>query len=131
MIHALSLAVLAGAVAWLVFVAGLAAFRPQLAHQGLLAMGSTPLIHFGEHGLRALAGLTLILVAGHSRFPHTLTWTGLFIVVSSVLIALAPRRWHHAYARQCAKWLPPAVMRVLSPLPLVLAGLLIWAVIPP
>lgn len=131
MTYSISLVILAGAMLWLVFVAGLMAARPHAAREGLAAMGSTLLIHLGEHALRGLAGLALIVAAGPSRFPQILTGIGIFILASSILIAAAPRRWHNAYARMCARLIPPAAMRVLSPVPLILAGLLVWALVRP
>jgi hypothetical protein len=116
------------AAVWPFAVALLMAWRPRLALQGLDAMGSTPLIHFGEHLLRGLAGLALIGVSGAARYPEIFFWAGAFIVGTSVLIALAPRRWHHAYAQWWAKRIPPVAVRAMAPIAVAAGLALIWAV---
>lgn len=115
------------AAVWLFAVALLMLMRPRLALQGLDAMGSTPLIHFGEHFLRGLAGLALIGVSGVSRYPEIFFWAGAFIVATSILIALAPRRWHHAYAQWWARRIPPAAVRAMAPVSVAAGLALIWA----
>ncbi|WP_417486793.1 hypothetical protein [Maricaulis sp.] len=109
---------------WLIAVAGLCLVRPRLAIKGLGAMGSTPLIHFGEHALRALVGLALIGVSSATPWPQAFFWAGIFIVGSSALIAIAPRRWHHAYAMFWARRLPPWSLRVMAPATAVAGGAL-------
>ena len=113
---------------WLIAVAGLCLLRPRLALRGLGAMGSTPLIHFGEHTLRAMFGLALIDVSDATPWPPYFLWAGVFIVASSAVIALAPRRWHHAYAMFWARRLPPWSLRVMAPFTAGVGGGLFWAV---
>ncbi|OLF80763.1 hypothetical protein AWH62_14795 [Maricaulis sp. W15] len=111
---------------WLIAVAALCLVRPRLALKGLGAMGSTPLIHFGEHALRALVGLALIGVSDATPWPQYFLWAGVFIVASSALIALAPRRWHHAYAMFWARRLPPWSLQVMAPFTAAVGGALMW-----
>jgi hypothetical membrane protein len=113
---------------WLIGVAGLCLLRPGLALKALEAMGSTPFIHFGEHALRALVGLALIGVADATTWPQAFFWAGVFIVGSSALIAIAPRRWHHAYAKFWARHLPPWSLQAMAPFTVVAGGALAWAV---
>ena len=127
LIPELSRYALYAAAVWLFAVALLMLMRPDLALKGLNAMGSTPLIHFGEHALRGLAGLALIGAADGSRFPDIFFWAGVFIAGSSVVIALAPRRWHHAYAAWWAKRIPPLAVRVLAPVSAAAGVALVWA----
>ena len=112
---------------WLIAVAALMAFGPARALQVLAAMGSTPLIHFGEHALRSLAGLALIGASETARFPTVFYVSGLFLVLSSALIVIAPRRWHHGYARFWAQRLPVWSIRWLSSLSAAAGLALIWA----
>lgn len=113
---------------WLIAVAGLCLLRPRLALKSLAAMGSTPLIHFGEHALRALVGLALIGVSDATAWPQPFFWSGIFIAASSALIAIAPRRWHHAYAMFWARHLPPWSLPVMAPFTAATGGWLIWVV---
>ncbi|MHA6287777.1 hypothetical protein [Maricaulis sp. CAU 1757] len=127
MVSALSLGLVYLASLWLVGVGLLCAARPEVALRGLASMGSTRLIHFGEHALRGMAGLALVGAAAGSRHPAVFFWAGLFIVASSALIALAPRRWHHAYAVWWARRLPAWSMRLAAPLSIAAGLALAWA----
>jgi len=102
---------------------------PRRALRALAAMGSRPLIHFGEMGLRALAGLALILAAEHARFPMALTVIGLFLMVSAAVLTLLPRRWHSAYSMWWAGHIPVWAVRTIGPLSVGMGGLLVWIVI--
>lgn len=105
------------------------AFRPAACRAILAMMGSTPLIHYGEHAVRALAGLCLVGAAAASKAPLILTVAGAFIVVSSIVIALAPRRWHAAYAAWWAERLPLWIYPALAPVSLIGGAALIWSVV--
>ena len=102
--------------------------RPAGCRAVLAKMGSTPLIHYGEHAVRALAGLCLIGAAAASKAPLILAVAGWFIVISSVVIALAPRHWHSAYATWWADRLPLWTYRALAPVTLAGGSILIWSV---
>lgn len=114
---------------WLVLVAGWMLFRPAACREILSRMGSTPLIHYGEHAVRALAGLCLIGAAEASNAPLILTVAGGFIVISSIIIALAPRRWHAVYAMWWAERLPLWIYPALAPVSLIGGTALIWSVV--
>lgn len=103
--------------------------RPAGCRAILAKMGSTLLIHYGEHAVRALAGLCLIGAAEASEAPLILTVAGWFIVISSIVIALAPRRWHAAYAVWWADHLPLWTYRALAPVSLIAGAALIWVVL--
>lgn len=112
---------------WLVLVAVVMAFAPQTALAGLRAAGSTWTLQIFEHVLRGLAGLCLLGVAEGSRAPMAFSVAGGFIAVSSLVILILPRRWHHAYALACADRIPPLAMRCLAPLSLAGGLLVLWA----
>lgn len=113
---------------FLILVAIWMTVRPADCRAILAKMGSTPLIHYGEHGVRALAGVCLAGAAAASNAPLILTVAGWFIVVSSIVIALAPRRWHAAYAIWWANRLPLWAYRALAPVSLIGGIALIWVV---
>ena len=74
-----------------------------------------------------LAGLALIVRAPASKLPLTFEVTGWMLVVTSLLIMVAPIRWHGAYGRLLLKWLTPRMLRILSPVPAVAGAGLIYA----
>lgn len=122
-----SFAVLAAFAAFLALCAAAMAFTPLRARAAIAGAGATPALHFGEHLLRALVGLAFILAAGATPFTGIFQIAGSFLIATSLLIALLPRRWHIAYAQAGARLLPPPALRVLSPLPLAAAIALAWA----
>ncbi len=96
--------VLAGV--WLVGLGVFMAVKPRRSLAVLAAMGGSSRIHFGEMAVRALVGLTLIGAASVSRFPPVLTIFGAFLIVSALVIAMLPRRWHSTYSRWWAGRIP-------------------------
>lgn len=115
--------------AFLIALSLLMILRPRAALAGLSRMGSTPLIHFGELALRGAAGAAIALAAPTSRHPDVLFWVGLFLVGSSALLAIAPRRWHAAYSAWWARRIPPASVPVFALGSLLAGGALVLALI--
>ena len=113
---------------WLIVAAVVMAVRPAYALSVVAKAGSTVGAQWLEHTLRFLAGVVLVLVAPESRAPQSLLIIGGFVAATSILILILPRRWHHAYAVWCARTLPPWLIRALSPVSLLAAGALLWAV---
>lgn len=123
-LQALALIAILAAAGWLAFVAVLCLAKPEAARAGLAAMGGTPAIHFGEHGLRGLAGLAMILRAEASKVPFAFESIGWFLIATSAIILLLPRRWHHAYARYWADHIPDWAFR-LAALPTAIGAVLL------
>ncbi len=120
--------ILAAFCLWLITVGILCLIRPEIARIGLSKMGGTPLIHFGEHVLRILVGLACIGFAPETSFSKPFIWAGWFLIVTSLIIMVAPRRWHHAYAKYWAQKLNPAILRGLSVVPIVFGMWLLWKI---
>ena len=109
------------AAAWLAIVGLGMFFQPERMRTVLAKAGSTPLINYGELGLRCLWGIAMFVVAEHTAFATTFSIAGGFIVFSSIVLMLIPRRWHAAYAQRCAKQLSERSIRLLSPVTLIFA----------
>ncbi|MGV9008575.1 hypothetical protein [Brevundimonas sp.] len=103
--------------------------RPVLALDVLKAMGSSPLIHFGEMALRTAAGFAFVVAAPQSRFPLTITVIGVFLIVTAVALTALPRRWHVAYSTAWAQRIPVIAVRMIAPVSIVAGGVLIWTMI--
>jgi uncharacterized membrane protein HdeD (DUF308 family) len=82
-----------------------------------------------EQGLRLLAGAALIVRSPASKLPLLFEIFGWLLVLSSVLIIVAPIRWHAAYGIWWSNRLTPLVIRIVSPLPMVAGAGLIYAAI--
>ena len=114
MIQALATGCIVIAAGWLAFAAGVMAFAPALAQRTLASMASTALVHFGEHAARALVGIALVIRADFSKAPLFFEWGGWFIIASSVLIMIAPKRWHRNYALWWAERIPLIAYRLFA-----------------
>lgn len=100
--------------------------RPVRALDVLKAMGSSPLIHFGEMALRTAAGFAFVVAAPQSRFPAAITVIGVFLIVTALALAIMPRRWHVAYSTAWARRIPVIAVRMIAPVSMVAGGVLIW-----
>lgn len=118
------------AAAWLAIVGFGMFFQPERMRTLLAKAGSTPLINYGELGLRCLWGMAMFIVAEHTAFATTFSIVGGFIAFSSIVLMLIPRRWHAAYAQRCAKQLSERSIRLLSPITLIFAYAFAFAVWP-
>jgi hypothetical protein len=126
---------LAGVIAaglWLLAVALLMALRPAFSHH-LCAKMTMQLeeanwrVQLTEQGLRIVAGVALVVRAPASKLPEVFYVAGWLLVASSVLILLAPIRWHGNYGAMLMKRLTPSIIRTLSPVPAVVGAGLIYA----
>jgi len=111
---------------WLIVAAVIMALWPQQCLAFLRKMGSTPAIHFGEHILRGLAGACLIGIAVQTPYPKAFMIVGGFILATSIIIGLAPRRWHHRYAVYWADKVSSLALRLMAPVPLAVGLYLMW-----
>ncbi|MFU7529099.1 hypothetical protein [Qipengyuania sp. ASV99] len=116
-------AVLLGAL-WLVFVGAVCGIAPQRAQRGLAQMGANWQVQLGEHIPRAIVGAAMIVHAAESAAPQLFTIGGYFLVASSALILILPRRWHHDYASWWAARIPLLAYRLLA-IPVIAAGVLL------
>ena len=128
----IALIVVAAAGLWLVGVAFLMALRPRYCLHLFEKMSanlerSSWRLQFTEQGLRVLAGVALIVRAPASKLPLVFEVAGWLLVASSLLIMVAPIRWHGAYGRWWVGRIAPLAIRVLSPVPMMAGAGLIYA----
>jgi beta-lactamase regulating signal transducer with metallopeptidase domain len=130
----LALPVVVAAGLWLVGVAVLMALRPAYCLR-LGSRMSTELersnwrVQLIEQGLRILAGVALVLRAPASKLPPVFDVAGWLLVAVSVVILLAPIRYHGKYGTFWMERLTPSVIRALFPVPAVVGAGLIYAAI--
>ena len=127
-----ALIVVVAAGLWLVGVAFLMALRPSYCLH-LLEKMSTNLersnwrLQFTEQGLRVLAGVALIGRAPASKLPLVFRVAGGILVATSLLVMIAPIRWHGAYGTWWVKRLAPLVIRFLCLVPAAAGAALVYA----
>ena len=132
-LQVIALIVVAAAGLWLVGVAFLMVLRPRYCLHLFQKMSADLLersnwrLQFTEQGLRVLAGVALIARAPASKLPLVFEVAGWLLVATSLLIMVAPIRWHGAYGTWWVKRLTPLVIRILSLVPAAAGAGLIYA----
>jgi hypothetical protein len=131
-LQVISLIVVTAASLWLVGVAFLMAMRPRYCLHLLEKMKanlerSNWRLQFTEQGLRVLAGVALIVRAPASKLPLVFDVAGWLLVATSMLIMVAPIRWHGVYGTWWVKQLTPLIIRILSAAPAAAGAGLIYA----
>ena len=114
---------------FLIGVGFLMLFKPQKAREILRKAGSTPLINYGELLLRMIPATGLILCASVSKFPQFFSLLGWFMIATSIVLMLVPRKYHHAYALKSADILTPSRIRAIAPLSFIFGGFLLYAIL--
>jgi hypothetical protein len=117
---------------WLAGVGVLMAVRPGycielIERMTIMLEASNWRLNVTEQGLRIVAGAALVVRAPASKLPLTFEVAGWVLVGSSVLIILAPVRWHGAYGRLLVRRLAPRAIRLLSPVAVPAGAGLIYA----
>jgi len=123
MLKAIPLILVLFAGLFLLLLAGAAFVAPDRARRFLFQFASTARAHFWELGLRALAGAAFVLQAPAMRYPTLFTTFGWLLVGTTLVLLVAPWRWHHAFAQRT---LPPVTKQML---PLGLVSLALGATI--
>ncbi len=113
---------------WLMGVGIFIFVRPTSALDCLKKMASTNLINYTEISLRMLAGLAFLQYAGASQHPQGIYVCGWFLVVTSGILFLIPRKWHAAYAVYWSQRLSPPILKFCSPISIGFGALLIFAI---
>lgn len=95
-----------------VFLAGLGLAclaRPAQARRFLLGFASSLALHYLELAVRLVVGGALLVAAPSLAFPRVFTVAGAVLVVSTIVLALLPWRWHRRFAQRSV----PAALRFL------------------
>jgi hypothetical protein len=130
----IALLILVAACLWLGAVAALMALRPSYCLHLFATMtvnleASNWRLQLIEQGLRVIAGLALVARAPDSKLPLAFDVGGWVLVASSVAILMLPIRWHGRFGAFWVQRLTAPAIRVLSPVPALLAAGLIYAAI--
>lgn len=103
--------------------------NPVKAREVLRRAGSTNLINYSEITLRMIPAAALVLYAELSKFPELFKGLGWFMIATSLILYVVPRRIHHGYAVKCADILTPTRMRLISPFSMLFGSGIIYSVI--
>lgn len=109
---------------WIAGAGLFALVRPAQARAAIGRFASSQRVNLVEQAGRGLAGAALVMRAPEALTPALFTWLGWFIVVSAVLLAVLPLRWHAGYAQWWSRNLPLWAARAGGVAALALAGFL-------
>ncbi|SFG63906.1 hypothetical protein [Pedobacter insulae] len=114
---------------FLICIGLLMLFAPQKARETLRKAGSTNFINYAEITFRMIPAAGIIIYSDYSRFPEIFKIFGWFMLATSGVLYLVPRRIHHAFSMSAADVLKPLYFRLLSPLTLLFGVAVIYCVI--
>ncbi len=114
---------------FLVLTGMLMFWKPQYSREILRKAGSTNLINYTEITIRMIPAAGLILYSELSKYPEVFTILGWFMIVTSLILYLVPRRIHHNYALWCAEILTPKYTRYISPLSVLFGCAILYSVL--
>ncbi len=93
-------AVVALAGVYLLSLAVATFVAPQRAVRFFGGFASSPRVHYLELGVRILVGIALLAYAPHMAFASAIRVFGWILVVSSLILAVVPWRWHQRFAQK-------------------------------
>jgi hypothetical protein len=100
---------------FLIGVGFLMLFNPARARSILQKAGSTNLINYVEITLRLIPAIGMILYSDFSRYPLPFKLLGWFMLITSFILYLVPRKMHHQFSLKSADILKPLYFQLISP----------------
>ena len=104
-------------------------FAPKKARQTLRKAGSTNFINYAEITIRMIPAIALILYSDFSKFPEFSKILGWFMLITSLILYIVPRKIHHNYSLKSADILKPIYFQLISPLSFLFGYLLIYSTV--
>ena len=114
---------------FLIGVGLLMLLSPTNARQYLRKAGSTNLINYSEITIRMIPAAGLVLYSELSKYPEIFRVFGWFMIATSLVLYLVPRRIHHTYALWCADILTPTYIRLTSPFSILFGCAILYSVL--
>jgi len=103
--------------------------KPTKARETLRKAGSTALINYTELSVRMIPAIAFILYADTSYYPTPFKIIGWYILITSIILMIVPRKLHHKLSNRFADFLTPRIFQLISPLSMFIGGFLIYAVV--
>lgn len=104
-------------------------FAPAVARKTLQKAGSTNFINYAEITIRMIPAIALILVADSAKYPNVFKIFGWFMLGTSLVLYVVPRKLHHQYSVKSADILKPFYFQLLSPVAITLGVAIIYCVV--
>jgi uncharacterized membrane protein YfcA len=103
--------------------------KPKKANLILRKAGSTNFINYAEITIRIIPALGLIISANNSKYPDILEIFGWLMLLTSLVLYVVPRQFHHKFAVKAANILKPLYFQLISPFAFIIGTLIIYSVI--
>ena len=124
------------AAKWILFLFGiyivLAGFimllKPVKAREILRKAGSTNFINYAEISLRMLVSAAFIVYSDYTKYPDIFYITGWFMLITSFILYLVPRKMHHSFSLKSAEILKPVYFQIISPFAFVIGLIILYNV---
>ena len=104
-------------------------FYPSKARAIIGKAGSTNFINYAEITIRMIPAAALVIYANFSKYQEVFSILGWFIIATSLVLYVIPRKIHHAYAVYCAALLKPNLIRLTSPFSILFGSFIIFCVV--
>lgn len=91
-------------------------FKPMTALKTLRKAGSTNFINYAEITIRMIPASALIVYSDFSKYPDFFKLFGWFMLITSFILYLIPRKLHHTFSNKCADFLKPFYFQLISPI---------------
>jgi uncharacterized membrane protein YfcA len=111
---------------FIIFAGFLMLFTPKKARKTLRKAGSTNFINYAEITIRLIPAIALILYSDFCKFPEAFKIMGWFMLITSFVLYLVPRKLHHNFSMKSADILKPIYFRLISPLAFLFGGSIIY-----
>jgi len=124
------------AAKWILFLFGiyiiLAGFimllKPVIAREILRKAGSTNFINYAEISLRMLVSAAFIVYSEHAKYPDIFYIAGWFMLITSFILYMVPRKMHHGFSLKSAEILKPVYFQIISPFAFVIGLIILYNV---
>lgn len=104
-------------------------FKPTKARMIVSKAGSTNFINYTEITIRLCIAIAFIIAADLCKYPNTFAVFGWFMLVTSLILYMVPRKLHHNFSNKSATLLKPMYFRLISPFAFLLGGFIIYNLI--
>ena len=111
---------------FIIFIGFLMLVKPKKARANLRKAGSTNFINYAEITTRLIISIALILYSGFSKFPEAFKIFGWFMLITSLILYVVPRKIHHKFSVKSADILKPIYFQFISPFAFLFGGLIIY-----
>ncbi|WP_291721769.1 hypothetical protein [Bernardetia sp.] len=113
---------------FLISVGFLMLFAPTKARETIAKAGSTNFINYAEITIRLIPAAAMVFYADFCRYPMFFKVLGGFMIATSLLLYLVPRKYHHAYSLKSAEILKPLYIRLLFPFSMAFGGFVLYCI---